>query len=215
MYVTLDKVIITKNCPKCGNKFNVERAIHNGVPHIKLKEKKFCNRKCANGHVVSNETKEKISTSLTGTEQNPNRKFPYRKNYNKKIICYCKKCGKELSKNCKTGLCWDCWIPNKNSYQDYKNKCQFKFNVYDYPNKFDLSLIDKYGWYLAFNRGNNLKGVSRDHVISINYGFKHNISSEIISHPANCKLILQNENSSKHVKCGMTLRELKKLIDNF
>lgn len=54
----------------------------------------------------------------------------------------------------------------------------------------------------------NLNGISRDHIISINYGFKNNIDYKIISHPANCQLLRHSENSKKYTKCDLTLKEL-------
>lgn len=94
----------------------------------------------------------------------------------------------------------------------YKQKCQFDFSIASYPDEFDFSLIEKYGWYKAKNHGNNLNGVSRDHMYSVMKGFKNNIDPSIISHPANCRLILQNENASKKDKCSITLNELMEKI---
>ena len=39
----------------------------------------------------------------------------------------------------------------------------------------ELNLIKKYGWYKAKNHGNNLNGISRDHMLSIADGFKNSI----------------------------------------
>jgi len=45
-------------------------------------------------------------------------------------------------------------------------------------------------------------------VLYIRYGFNNNINPEIISHPANCQLISQRKNSSKHMNCSITIEEL-------
>ena len=95
---------------------------------------------------------------------------------------------------------------------DYRNRCQFHFDVYDYPDEFDFDIIRKYGWYSAINRGGNTCGVSRDHCISVTYGFENNIDPNIIGHPANCKLMTNSENQSKHKKCSMTIDELNHKI---
>lgn len=58
----------------------------------------------------------------------------------------------------------------------------------------------------------NLNGISRDHMLSKNYGFKNNIDPYIISHPANCKLITHTENNKKHTQNTITLEELKNKI---
>lgn len=90
----------------------------------------------------------------------------------------------------------------------YRQLCEFKFGVRDYPKHFDLSLIEKHGWYKAKNRGNNLSGISRDHLYSVSDGFKNNIDPKIISHPANCVLVLHKENQKKHSKSKITIVEL-------
>lgn len=100
-------------------------------------------------------------------------------------------------------------------YERYKLDCMFTFNVYDYPDKFDLDLINKHGWYKAKNRGNNLNGISIDHMISITDGFKNKIPSELIRHPANCKLMQHSENNKKNTDSSITLKELKHRIKNF
>lgn len=94
----------------------------------------------------------------------------------------------------------------------YRELCKFKFNVYDYPNEFDLILVDKHGWYKAKNRGDNLKGVSKDHKYSVKEGFLNKINPNILSHPANCRLMLHNDNVSKNSKCLISLKDLKNEI---
>jgi predicted nucleic acid-binding Zn ribbon protein len=102
---------------------------------------------------------------------------------------------------------------NMSEYQKYHRECQFNFSLNDYPNEFDFELISKYGWYQAKNRGNNLNGISRDHMISVKYGYENNINPNIIKHPANCKIMRHNENSSKCKKCSITLDDLLNRIN--
>ncbi len=92
---------------------------------------------------------------------------------------------------------------------EYRLACKFNFNLKDFPNEFDFSLIEKHGWYKPANKGNNLYGVSRDHMISVRYGFDNNIDPKILSHPANCKLLPHAENHAKHTKNSITLEELE------
>lgn len=73
-------------------------------------------------------------------------------------------------------------------------------------------LIEKYGWYKAKNHGDNLNGVSRDHMYSVMEGYRNNIDYNLISHPANCKLLKQTDNVSKRDNCSITLDELNKRI---
>jgi hypothetical protein len=100
----------------------------------------------------------------------------------------------------------------------YRARASFKFNVYDYPTEFNLKLIKKYGWYSPNgykkrNKKVNLSGVSRDHLYSILDGFKNNINSKILSHPANCKIVEHyKNNTSKGSKSSITLEELHEKI---
>jgi hypothetical protein len=101
---------------------------------------------------------------------------------------------------------------NRTEIENYKKDCQFKFNLKDFNDEFDFILIKKCGWYKAKNRGDNLDGVSRDHMYSIMEGFRNNIDAKLISHPANCKLMIHNKNVSKNDKCSITLKELNERI---
>ena len=84
----------------------------------------------------------------------------------------------------------------------------------DYPEEFDFSLIESYGWYSPINSDKpNLSGVSRDHMVSVKYGWENNIDPKIISHPANCRLLLQSENVSKSSNCSITYEELLQRIE--
>lgn len=101
----------------------------------------------------------------------------------------------------------------KTEKQKYYHAARFKFNVYHYPDEFNLSLIETYGWYTCpgLKRKNfpkNINGVSRDHIISVSYGFANNIDPEIIAHPANCRLMLHSNNYRKGSKCELTIPEL-------
>lgn len=93
--------------------------------------------------------------------------------------------------------------------------CRFNFNLSDFKEEFDFSLIKKYGWYKPKNRGDNLGGVSRDHMISIVEGFEKKISPKIISHPANCKLMVHNDNIRKYKNSSITIDELLERIDKW
>ena len=78
-----------------------------------------------------------------------------------------------------------------------------------------MKLVEKYGWYSPSNKGNNLNGVSKDHMYSVREGFINNIDCEIIKHPANCKLMIHNENNLKNSTCSITLDELLNRIKNW
>jgi len=175
----------------------------------------FCSKKCSasynnKGRTHSSKTKKKIRSSILSNYKN--KKIPVKK-------IKCEICG---LLHCNSRFCSiECYREfikrnpgyykkqSNSDYKQYKLDCMFRFNVYNYPDEFDLSLINKHGWYKASNRGNNLNGISRDHIFSITEGFKQNISSIIISHPANCQLMGHQKNNKKHTTCGIDIPKLK------
>ena len=203
-------------CFKCGKEFEVQER----EKTFPKREKYFCSKSCANSHIKSKESKEKISKGLY--------EFYAKIKKNKN----CKYCGKEIPYNVKYKFCSDeCRRKWKFEYylnkhvtdidkekfliRKYRNDCSFQFNLADYPDKFDFDLIRKYGWYKPKNHGNNLGGVSRDHMYSVMDGYIHNVDPKIISHPANCRLIRHTDNMSKGGKSCITLEELLERIENW
>lgn len=98
------------------------------------------------------------------------------------------------------------------SLLSYRSFCRFSFNVYDFPHEFDLNLVEKFGWYKPTNGGNNLFGVSRDHIFSVRDGFLAKIDPKIVRHAANCRLLLQSDNVRKYSRSLITLDELHEKI---
>lgn len=101
----------------------------------------------------------------------------------------------------------------KTDKEKYYSAARFRFNVYNYPEEFDLSMIETHGWYTCpgkkrKNGIKNIDGVSRDHLISVSYGFENDINPKIIAHPANCRIMLHSKNKLKHTSCAITLDEL-------
>lgn len=163
-------------------------------------------------YYVNNGLRESIEDNyLYKICPNCNKEF---KTKNKNQICCSKKCAKEYKDydNIKKILKLDNKEKIKKLKILYRNSCVFKFSLNSYPNEFDFNLINKYGWYKAKNHGNNLNGISRDHIYSCNEGFINLIDPYILSHPANCQLIQQNKNASKCDKCNIDLNSLKEKI---
>lgn len=203
-------------CHRCGKGFIVKER----SKQFPIKTEYFCSRRCANKRKHSIECKNKIRESvITFQNLNPDKCGCMKKTPNKTYNClYCK--NDFLSKKNKRSFCTKtCQILfrklNMSEFRKYKSDCDFKFNLHDYPNEFDFELIKKHGWYSAKNRGNNLGGVSRDHMISVRYGFENNIDPKYIRHPANCKLLIHNENVSKGKKSSISLNELLKRIEEW
>jgi len=194
-----------KKCGQCGKP----------IP-FKNKKNKFCNRSCSNSfnNKYTNKNKDykgfafKISESL---------KEHYKNKETSKKLKICINCNNEFSVDnkyfCSTLCRKEHSRKNMSSYIIYKANSQFKFSLNEYQKEFDFELIEKYGWYSPKNSKNpNINGVSRDHMLSINDGFLNKIDPEIISHPANCKLMRHSQNISKNKKSTITLEELEEKI---
>jgi hypothetical protein len=187
-----------KNCPKCE------------IEHEKYGI--FCSRKCANSRGPrSQQFKDLVSKKLSGRKQTPKTSIKI----SHKILCeMCETLHTNSRFCCK--ICYLNYFKSiRNEKQNYKIACQFRFNVYNYIDRFDLHLIVQYGWYSAANRGNNQNGVQRDHMYSISDGFKNNIDPFIISHPANCRLVHNFENQRKRSKSSILLEDLIQRIKNW
>lgn len=127
------------------------------------------------------------------------------------IITYENRILKFCSSECRTSY----RRKDMDAFKIYKYDTSFKFNLADYPGEFDFSLIEKYGWYSPTNKKNNLGGISRDHMLSVKGGFELGIDPKLLAHPANCKLMVHNDNVSKHKSSSITLDELLQRIEIF
>jgi hypothetical protein len=194
--------------------------------------KKFCNRSCSGffnnskRNPPSIETKNKVSESLkihySKNEHWSVKNLSIKQKELKKIEknIYCLECGNKIECLYKKKFCNDTCIKlyrrkKTDCKKQYRFDCAFKFSLSSYPNEFDFELIKKHGWYRPKNRGDNPNGVSRDHMFSIDEGFKNNVDPNIISHPANCELMIHNQNNKKNRKSSITLEELKERIKNW
>ena len=207
-------------CSTCGKEFVVQER----EKQFPKKDKYFCSRSCANKRERPQDVKDKIAKSLKVYNGSNN------------IIKTCVICGEAINKrgNVKTCSkeCRDILIKQnsekkmqkilenvagtKEEYtlklRHYRNCCAFKFAMNSYPDEFDFELIKEHGWYSPSNKGNNLGGVSRDHMYSVKDGFENNVPPNLLAHPANCRLVIHNENVSKHKNSCITLDELKERI---
>jgi hypothetical protein len=215
------------NCAKCGKEFEVEER----EKEFPLKEKYYCSRSCANSHEMTEETRKKTSESLKKYARTKGMKIAQDIFQEDKVCPICGKtfhtikikqttCSKECGQkfrvlnelNKKFENITDGIKKGKFLYDLYRKQCSFKFALNQFPTEYDFSMIKDRGWYKAKNHGDNLYGVSRDHIFSVYEGFKQQIDPYYISHPANCKLLLHSENASKHSDCGITIEELKNKI---
>lgn len=190
-------------CKKCLKFFNIKE-------WSKLHPQKleyFCSRSCANSRGPRDDIfKKKIREKSQSKRLNET-------DFKKCLVCE-KQINKKRSKYCSRS----CAAKSRHSHDEsslkrYRNLCSFNFSLKDFPDEFDFKVIEEHGWYQAKNRGNNLNGISRDHIISVKFGYDNEIDPKIISHPANCQLLRHNENVSKNKKCGMTINDLMMKIN--
>ena len=208
----------------CGttfrNKINLEKAeIKYKLNPIKCKccqteikykkrKNKYCSKSCAS----------KITNSISRKRGPTAVEKPPKPPYSKIKFILCTHTNQYYSNKNLDGSTRKCSPYIKTIKEKYYSSARFKFNVYHYPEEFDLSLITQYGWYTCpglKRRGHpkNISGVSRDHIISVSYGFSNNIDPFIISHPANCRIMLHSDNKIKHKRCDLTITQLLEKID--
>jgi hypothetical protein len=174
---------IQKRVCKCGAKFESNR-YYKKCTSCRIKESK-------NNSLIINGKCETISKCNICGE-----KYIYSTTKNR----YCSdKCKKK-------------YLKEKMKYAQYRELCEFGFGIRTYIDEFDYDIVKKYGWYCTDKGKENYGGVSRDHIYSVMDGFKNKISPEIISHPANCQLIRQKDNSSKYDKSEITIDKLNEKI---
>ncbi len=101
------------------------------------------------------------------------------------------------------------YYDNLTEREKYYKECAFTFNPYIYKHILGYDLLKKYSWY---NTKDKIDGLARDHRISRDFGFNNNVNPKLISHPANCEIMLHKNNSTKSKKCSITVEELKEAI---
>ena len=187
------------------------------IPYDK-RHNNYCNKSCSTSH--SNSYREYIKTNISENGLN-NIRLANRLRYEVYISEYelnpkhCHNCnivlvyGKRKHKFCGRECQTKFYKIVDSGTKYYKSQTKFNFSLNDYPDEFDFNLISKYGWYSPSNsRKPNIGGVSRDHMLSVMDGFKLNIDPLLLSHPANCKLMVHSDNIRKHKKSSITLEEL-------
>jgi len=185
--------------PKKGNipwnkgltKETDERVLQYGLKHSKIMKRKHLNAKI----IVWNKglTKENDERVKKIADKYPkNRKKPILTNEQR-----------EFKRKLFTGENNPNFNPSKSDYKKYKILCQFKFNLGNFPEEFNLNKIQN-----MWHPFKNLKGNVRDHIYPIRAGFDNNISLEIIKHPANCQIISFKKNAIKNKYPEITIEDL-------
>lgn len=202
-----------KNSKKC-------KYCNTEIPYDK-KDNDYCNHSCSASHNNSirevtwgDKIKESIHKYLIDNNISKDGKIG-------KYELICKGCGELFEKDrsdiryCSTICRRKYKRKDMDEYKKYKQDTIFKFSLNDYPDYFEFELIEKHGWYSPTNKNNNLNGVSRDHMLSVNEGFHLGVDPFLLAHPSNCKLMIHNDNISKNKRSSITLNELLNRIEEF
>jgi len=196
----------TVSCRACNIFFTViERE-----KKFPMKDKYFCSSKCSNTRPLrSAESMEKLKLKLL--------KEPYSR--------LCKYCNSSFitKRKSKTACILSCYtnykrklnFSRKSIKSLYRQATIFRFSLNSYPTEFNFKLIEENGWYSAKNHGNNLNGISRDHLFSVAEGFNKMINPLILAHPANCDLKIHTQNILKNSKCSIELDQLINKINDW
>lgn len=88
----------------------------------------------------------------------------------------------------------------------YFKDASFKFKTIDYRTP-GFELLETYKFLPGHLQGKE-PHLNRDHMVSVKYGWDNKIDPNIISHPANCHLILARDNQRKGSNCSISLDSL-------
>ena len=191
-----------KHCIECNSTLDYDQ-----------RKNKFCSHTCAansSNRTRSPESYKKQAETLLANKMASGwvRKTPIAvpRKINTRICSICNitetSTGRFQSNKCK--FC--------NDSLTYRHACKFTFDIKKYPDEFEIDLLVKHG---MFNPRTNSKGVSKDHMLSVNYGKENRIDPAILSHPANCKLMLQGDNTRKNKSNTITYEDLLHRIDQW
>lgn len=128
--------------------------------------------------------------------------------------CTCSHCQMKFITRNQVKYCSNCAHLYKSN--NNRNQFAFTFNVYKFPELFDLSLITKFGWHSYGGRKlYNPNGVTKDHRVSVNAAIKNSYDPYYIKHPMNCELMRFEDNNKKKTGCSITYEELVSMVDEF
>jgi len=134
--------------------------------------------------------------------------------YSKIYYRTCNKCGLNFISTSTIKYCVTC---AEEFGAEYRSRYKFQFNVYHYPDIFDIPYIESIGWYSRGGHAGewNPDGLSRDHKISVNDAIQNGYDPYYIKHPLNCEIMTWVENNKKKTKSSMSYDELVKMVDDY
>jgi hypothetical protein len=125
----------------------------------------------------------------------------------------CKHCGALFNHRRRQKYCNVC----SPLYIDGRNKYLFTFNVFNYPQLFNLDEITRIGFYQRNqkDKATNVNRLTRDHRVTINTAIRHNYDSYYITHPLNCAILPWIENNRKNTTSSITYEQLVEMVDAY
>lgn len=104
------------------------------------------------------------------------------------------------------------WIPlNKlTDWEMYKRETGWIEKMWD-----KIILPEDFNDVGIFNSRSNLKGYTRDHILSKKDGFELKLFPEILRHPINCRCLIHSNNASKGSNSFLSLIDLFEKIKKF
>jgi len=105
----------------------------------------------------------------------------------------------------------------KENTRNYMTDYYFKFNVFHFPDLFDLDLLKQKGFYGCNGHSgrNNPDGLSRDHRVSVREAIENKYEKYFIKHPINCQLIPQKENLKKYTRSSISYQQLIEEVEAY
>lgn len=196
-----------------------------GIPLRTDKKERIC-KNCDKTFVRLNHIKSEFCSVSCSTTYH-NKKSPKRKKSNKKketpyqiwknniVGEYCKvrflkcgHCGALFASNKKVRYCKE----HKELYStENRQRYRFSFNLYNYPDLFDIKMIERIGWYCATK--NSQHKLTRDHKVSVFEAIKNEYEPFYISHPLNCELMSWNDNYKKREKSSIEYKKLVQIVN--
>jgi len=111
--------------------------------------------------------------------------------------------------------CEQCQCVPDTSYDKQRYQYCFNFEIIDYVDIFDMSLVGAHGWRSTVHTNMNPYGVTRDHKVSVHDAIKFGYLPYYIKHPLNCELMLFVDNAKKGKKSSMLYEDLVTQVDEY
>jgi len=229
--------IITKKeiCTSYLEEFQLKLIKCKNCPNAIIPSKKFCSSSCSASYtnklrtnttkgkkamipcsVCNNEVESSVHTNKQSFKCESCKAISEHVGEHSKLFCNsCQHCFTKFTSRVRRKYCQE----HRSLYtESAKSGYRFTFNVFNYPDLFDLKLVKLHGFYQPNQFNNkevNKQGVSRDHKLSVNDAIKHGYDPYYISHPLNCEIMLHSKNNKKKTESSITYEELKYLVDQY